>query len=346
MIAVAGLLIVWAGLVWHGAAEARANSAQLIMRSEALERALKEAREEIEQGEKTLRALRSEEARQDAARTPEQRMARDVLALLNEVGGRDFGAALSGMPQPESPSGKMGSVCFPELMADADYARLSAAYYRYEMEERYAPLFADLALESDKRATLLGFLVEKKLVEFEGEGVVRQRLIAEANGQPLDKRKVDAVIKKEIDAEIRATLGDAVFEAYTDFERTYWTRAPVEKFATRLRLHGGELNQKAADELRELLLSGAKADQRTRGSSAREFSKESVERARDFLTAEQWVVFNQIEAEKKARTEFFMRVSRSLLKQTGDGRNLKRINAATDKAAAADAVPASINTTK
>jgi hypothetical protein len=217
--------------------------------------------------------------------------------------------------RPREPMGPHGNVYFPELLGEPEYSLWFKTYSAPHIEERYAVLFHDLRLPPDQRARLKDLLIQLSLAQDDVDGILEIRAMQERTDVSLtDKFKIQRTVVTQIEAEIQATLGDAIFAMYRRFSNSLGIRQTLEPAFLRLsytqpalRLDQEETLVKLFDEVvngprRAALVDAAR--NRTRpeilSTPGNRFTDAFIAQAQTILTAEQVDGLRQVQTEQLA----------------------------------------------
>jgi hypothetical protein len=299
------MLAGWAYVVFGDARALRSEAARLQadMQRLALEQKALSERRQADQAE--MRSLENSDDERWSGRPAHERWARDILRVIDEFRANPPVKSAGKAMRPPPPTSRVDDVCFPEMLKDAEYMRLSTVYYRYALEEQYAPLLNRLGLSAMGRGSLIGLLLDKKFTEMDARDLLGGADIHRGDAGMPNQPKIDAVAASETDREIRAFLGEEAFGMYLDFERTRWVRRPVEGLAERLTIVGLPLSPDQQDKLVELVFAETPPNEVTGRVTALDISKSAVEKAQTILTSPQWRELQQIEKQNEASERFF-----------------------------------------
>jgi len=236
----------------------------------------------------------------------------------------------SAAPAPADATGpRRGDRAFNQVMQvldNPDYQTLMNVTQKGLLDGRYAALFKQLKLTPQQLEQFKEFLVEKQTAMMDVVGAAR--------AQGLDFRTDSAAIRTmmestqaEIDANIRAALGEPAFNAYQDYERTLPTRNVINQLEGRLSYSGTPLTESQSQEMIRIL---AETGEAGRGPAMRAampavalpsgpginvqmstavavatgsgvlITDATVDRSRSVLTPEQIAALQEIQQEQKA----------------------------------------------
>jgi hypothetical protein len=143
-----------------------------------------------------------------------------------------------------------------EVLAKPEVQAMIALQQRAGIEARYAALFKNLNLSPDQSARLSALLVER--------GNTRQDLFSAAREQGIDPRtnpesfrKLLANAQTELDAGIKAVIGDAGLAQLQTYERTLPQRSIVNELQQRLSYTSTPLTSTQSEQLIQILAANA-----------------------------------------------------------------------------------------
>ncbi len=180
-----------------------------------------------------------------------------------------------------------------ELMKDPDFAEAWKIQQAARIDERYGAFFKQLNLTPDKLAALKALLLER-----ESAG---REVFASAAASGLDPRKqenreqlrkLSDDLRNEVNANIKATLGDNLYAALDAYQANGPQRNAIKDFAEKLTYSGTPLSAAQSDKLTQILTETGK-------QSGRNVlvTEATITRATGVLS------FAQVEALKKLQTE-------------------------------------------
>jgi hypothetical protein len=197
---------------------------------------------------------------------------------------------------------------FAALMATPEFVQAMNLQHRAALDGRYADLFKKLQLSPDALEKLKTLLVERQ--------ATRVDVMNSARAQGLDPRtnrdeinKLTAQAQAEIDASIKGTLGEAVYNQYQNYETSLPQRGLVSQLDLRLSYSGTPLNSTQTEFLVKALAASpansAPADSLggfgPRPSAV--LSDAVIQQAKSVLTPDQVAALKQLQAEQKAQQQ-------------------------------------------
>lgn len=197
---------------------------------------------------------------------------------------------------------------FAALMATPEFVQAMNLQHRAALDGRYADLFKKLQLSPADLEKLKTLLVERQ--------ATRMDVMNSARAQGLDPRtnrdeinKLTAQAQAEIDASIKGTLGEAVYNQYQNYETSLPQRGLVSQLDLRLSYSGTPLNSTQTEFLVKALAASpansAPADSQggfgTRPSAI--LSDAVIQQSKSVLTPDQVAALKQLQAEQKAQQQ-------------------------------------------
>lgn len=197
---------------------------------------------------------------------------------------------------------------FAALMANPEFAKAMAIQARAGLDARYADLFKQLKLSPDQLAKFKDLLVERQ--------TARMDVMATAREQGLDPRANRDELKKmtdqaqaEVDAAIKTSLGESVYNQYQTYDATQPQRALVSQVNNILGYSSTPLNETQSAFLVTALSTGTTATTEQSGGPGnwggggnRAIITDAViEQAQAVLFPAQVEVLKQVQAEQQAQ---------------------------------------------
>jgi hypothetical protein len=184
-----------------------------------------------------------------------------------------------------------------ELMKDPDFAEAWKIQQAARIDERYGALFKQLNLAPDKLAALKALLVER-----ENAG---REVFASAAASGLDPRKqenreqlrkLSEDLRNEVNANIKATVGDTTYAALDAYQATGPQRNAVKDFAETLSYSGAPLSSAQSEQLTKILTETGK-------KSGRDVlvTEATITRATGVLSSTQVEALKQLQTEQQAQ---------------------------------------------
>jgi hypothetical protein len=139
-----------------------------------------------------------------------------------------------------------------ELMKDPDFAAAMKLEQEARLDARYGALFKQLNLPPAQLAELKALLAERESAGRDVWTTAREQgLDPRANRDQL--RELSASLQAEVNANIKATLGESVFAALENYNATSQQRNTVNDFARRLDYSSQPLNSVQSAQLTTIL---------------------------------------------------------------------------------------------
>jgi hypothetical protein len=156
---------------------------------------------------------------------------------------------------PALPDGAMVGRLF-SMLDNPEAQRLMAVQQRGALDARYSALFRMLNLPPEQLAKFKDLLVEKRTAVADVMAAARsQGLTGRENRDELRQLVNDT--QAEIDANIRAAIGETAFTQYQNFEQTQPQRAVVSQLEQRLSYSGTPLTPQQSEQLVNVLAANA-----------------------------------------------------------------------------------------
>lgn len=215
------------------------------------------------------------------------------------------------LPEPpeEAPAGpsRNSRSGFAAMMANPDFAKAMNLQQRASLDARYAELFKQLKLPPETLERFKDLLVERQTSRMD------VMMAARENGlNPRDNRdeiqKLVTQAQADVDANIKATLGDAAFSQYNTYETTQPQRTVVASLDQRLAYSGTPLTQVQSDFLVQALSGSASADTGGMpgpigwsGGNRATITDDVIQRAQNVFSSDQITALKQLKAEQDAQ---------------------------------------------
>jgi hypothetical protein len=182
-----------------------------------------------------------------------------------------------------------------ELMQDPEFAAAMKIEQEARLDARYGALFKQLNLPPAQLAELKALLAEREAAGRDVWMTAREQgLDPRANRDQL--RELSANLQAEVNANIKATLGESVYSALETYNATAPQRNTVNDFARRLDYSGQPLNDAQSAQLTTILA-------RTGTVSGRNvlITDATITQAAGVLTSTQLQNLKSQQAEQQAR---------------------------------------------
>lgn len=216
--------------------------------------------------QQTLDALRSEKAQLAATRAEEQKRSanaeaklaqldREVAQLREKAATAATGPTSAVQAKGRTSTEKQvrpGREGFAALMENPEFQKLWMTQQKSALDYRYAALFKNLKLSPAELDRFKQLLVEKQSAAMDVMAAARAEGLAP--GQNRDEvRALVQSTQQEIDASIRAALGEQGFNQYKQFEQTAAQRTVVDQLSRRLSYSDTPLNEQQTEQLVRIL---------------------------------------------------------------------------------------------
>ncbi|GAB5560875.1 MAG: hypothetical protein SynsKO_25220 [Synoicihabitans sp.] len=194
-----------------------------------------------------------------------------------------------------------------EMMADPQYAEAFKMQQVARLDTRYADLFAQLNLPPATLSKLQDLLIEKQNSARDVFMAAREEGF---NGRE-DRDQIRALMEAtqaEIDADIRAAIGDANFDSLQAYEGSVRQRAMVDQLESRLSYSGTPLNSTQAQALTSILTEtgstqgrgGRGGDSPFGGGGSVTITDQTIARAQGVLSGPQLDALQALKTEQEA----------------------------------------------
>ena len=208
---------------------------------------------------------------------------------------------------------------FAAMMDTPEMQQLIALRARGQLDGRYADLFAKLRLSPAQLQRLQQLLVDKQNTTRDVMAAMRSQGLSTRRDNAEQTRSLIQDANAEIDAQIRAELGEAVFAQYQEYERTQPQRTLVNRVSQRLSYSGEPLSEQQADLLVSLFAETAPASpSRSPGPPGMPsyrpsaLTDEALVRAGSVLTPTQLAALQQLHQEQEAQNQLMRRARQGM----------------------------------
>ncbi len=141
-------------------------------------------------------------------------------------------------------------------MNSPEVQQLMAIQQKAALDGRYAALFRRLNLSPAALEQLKQLLVEKQAVVMDVMTAARSQGMGGRNNRD-EIRQVVASTQAEVEASIRAAIGDAAYEQYRNYEVTLPQRGLVDQLSQRLSYSNSPLGDAQAEQMVRILAATA-----------------------------------------------------------------------------------------
>ncbi|EIQ01406.1 hypothetical protein OpiT1DRAFT_05982 [Opitutaceae bacterium TAV1] len=177
-----------------------------------------------------------------------------------------------------------------ELMKDPEFAEAMRLRQRADLDRRYAGLFKELNLPADKLNALKDLMIERQNAAMDVFATAQsQGLNPRENREEL--RQLVQSTQSEVDASIKAALGDAAYSQYENYNATQPQRGTVNRISESLSYSNAPLTSSQAQQLVTIMAQ----------NNTREITDQVITQAQGVLTSGQVAALKQYQAEQQAR---------------------------------------------
>lgn len=210
---------------------------------------------------------------------------------------------------------------FAALMANPEFAKAMSIQQRAALDARYADLFKQLKLSPAQLEKFKDLLVERQNARMDVMATAREQgLDPRANRDELNKMTAEA--QAEVDAAIKTSLGESVYNQYQTYDATQPQRALVSQVNSILGYSSTPLNETQSAFLVTALSTGTTATAEQAGGPGNwggggnraTITDAVIEQAQAVLFPAQVEVLKQVQAEQQAQQKV-----RELMRANGGG---------------------------
>lgn len=263
-----------------------------------------------------LTALREELLKASQSATTVKPKVASVTASSTDPVAAPFRPAASAEPSaPEEEPGATrqrgtnnNRANFAALMANPEFAKAMSLQQHAALDNRYAALFKQLNLSPAELERFKNLLVERQNSRMDVINAARENgLNPRENRDEINKLVSEA--QAEVDANIKAALGEARFNQYQNYDATQSQRNLVSQLDQRLSYSSTQLNTTQSQFLVTALASGnaPTADQGGPGNwgggggNRTTITDEVIQQAKSVLSPDQVAVLKQLQSEQQAQ---------------------------------------------
>lgn len=220
---------------------------------------------------------------------------------------------------------------FMAMMDNPEIQRLMAQQQLGALDSRYAALFKNLNLSPAQLDQFKNLLVEKRTAVADVMAAARsQGLTGRENRDEL--RALVQNAQNEVDNNIRATIGDAAFAQYQNFEQTQPQRTVVSQLQQRLSYTDAPLTDAQSEQLVQVL--SATTEQKNPsaggirtpagrigfgGNGGAQITDTAVQQSATVLSASQQQALQQLQAEQQAQAQLAKLMREQFQRRGGNG---------------------------
>lgn len=208
---------------------------------------------------------------------------------------------------------------YAAMMDTPEMQQLVGLRARGALDARYADLFAKLRLSPAQLQRLQQLLVDKQNTSRDVMAAMRSQGLSVRRDNADQTRALIQDANAEIDAQIRAELGEAVFAQYQEYEHTQPQRSLVNRVQQRLSYSGEPLSEQQAERLISLFAETApEPASRGSGPPGMPFSRpagitdEALARASTVLSPSQLAALQQLHQEQEAQNQLMRRTRQGM----------------------------------
>ena len=171
-----------------------------------------------------------------------------------------------------------------------------------QIERRYAGLFDHLNLSAEQLAHFKDLLVQRQSAPMD--------ILTAANDQgvtdPQDFQKLVASTQTDIDSQIKATLGDAAYSQFQDFQQTQAARGTINQLQASLSNTTAPLTPAQADQMTQVLAQTSPAASKgparvLGGNSSGLITENTLNQSQSVLSAPQIQALQAIQQQQQAQ---------------------------------------------
>lgn len=201
---------------------------------------------------------------------------------------------------------------FAALMANPEFAQAVSIQQRAALDNRYAALFKQLNLPPDQLEKFKSLLIERQSARMDVMTAARENgLNPRENRDEINKLVSQA--QSEVDANIKNTLGEGVYNQYQNYDATQSQRTVVSQLDQRLSYSATPLNSTQTNFLVNALAAastteaggdqggGGPGNWGNRGGTT--ITDAVIQQAQSVLTPDQVAALKQLQAEQKAQQQ-------------------------------------------
>lgn len=195
-------------------------------------------------------------------------------ALASRAGGPGGSASETpGENEPNAGPGRRGdrgnmAANFMAMMDKPEIQKLMAVTQRAALDSRYATLFKNLNLTPAQLEQFKNLLVEKQTAVTDALAAARAQGI-NPRSDPEDFQKLVADAQAESDASIKATLGDAAYAQYQQYQQTLPQRNVVNQLSQSLSYTSTPLTADQTEQMVQILAANTPSTTTNNGNNPR-----------------------------------------------------------------------------
>lgn len=279
-----------------------------------------------------LAALEADLLRASAAAAAVKPFPAPVAAELTAPATSETGSTIAGMldsapPAPpvvpaEAPASREtrgnNRSNFAALMANPEFAAAMTVQQRAALDARYADLFKKLNLSPDQLEKFKSLLVDRQTSRIDVMIAARENGLNPRENRD-ELRKMTDEAQAEVDAAIKTSLGESVYNAYQNYEATQPQRNLVSQLDQRLGYTSTPLNATQSEFLINALAASGTSEQGGPGNwggggSRAIITDDVIQKAQSVLTPAQVSALRQLQSEQQAQQKI-----RDMMRSSGGG---------------------------
>lgn len=238
---------------------------------------------------------------------------------------------------PDGPGGRRGgnrgnmAANFMAMMDKPEIQKLMAIQQKAGLDARYATLFKNLNLTPAQLDQFKNLLVEKQTAMTDALAAARAQGI-NPRTDPQDFQQLVTDAQAEADNNIKATLGDAAYAQYQQYQQTLPQRNVVNQLAQSLSYTNTPLTSDQTEQMVQLLAANTPASSNSTANSLRAtvtagfgigggqtspITNDAITQAQTVLSSTQVQALQQLQATQQAQAQ----LQAAMRSQFGGGRN-------------------------
>jgi hypothetical protein len=216
-------------------------------------------------------------------------------------------------PPPVRGTAPRRGASFSEVMAQhPELQQLVLQQQKSALDERYSALFKALKLSPAALEKFKALLVDRQNINTDVQAAAREKGLTWRDNAD-DIRKLTNDAQAEVDQSIRASLGEAVFNQYKQFEQTGVQRGVVDQLDRRLSYLGSELQDQQSEKLVAILAANPPVREAPPGAAGsggpreaannRLISDAAIAQAAQVLSPPQLAALRQLQTEQRTQQQ-------------------------------------------
>lgn len=267
--------------------------------------------------------------------------AEDALASLQKSGGpkdapseEAAGGSPEGAPAANRRRGPGGPMAanFMAMMEKPEIQKLMAIQQRGALDGHFAALFKNLNLSPEQLEKFKSLLVEKQTAIADVMAAARAQGL-DPRSDPQKFRELIADTQADVETNIKATLGDAAYAQYQQYQQTAPQRNTVSQLEQSLSYTSTPLTSAQSEQLVQILASNSPANSNANNNRAAvaasfgvgfggngpatQITDAAIQQAQSVLSASQVQTLQQLQATQRAQQQ----LNQAMRSQFGGGQN-------------------------